>query len=173
MKLTRLFPPSLGGPRLSATVLMLSGLILLAGCGQGEGETIQTEPYAFEVSDGGAHLVLRGTWRLNPHGKTLLMPEINSVLIECDRQDQTCEEDSARLIQASDDPTGQSQIARSLHSVKQSFQVVEWSETGILARTKTWADETELKISLTEKTAERTLHRGSGETPQVYRWVLE
>ncbi len=106
------------------------------------------------------------------------MPRLNSVRVECDRTARVCNEYVAKLIQKTDDPI--SAVERPyLFLMKEQFRVIEWTGTTITARAEARAADIDLRVSLTDRTAERTsretaLRGAQGANPEnVSQWVLQ
>jgi hypothetical protein len=132
----------------------------------------------FEVTQSGDLVVIEGTWRNVTGGPSVVIPRANSVRIECHRSRRTCIEHIAKLIQPSDDSLGFVKQPN-LFVKKQEFRVLEWSQNAIVAREQLRAADVDLRISLGDKTAERTFRetaaRGArGANPDaIYLWRLE
>jgi hypothetical protein len=142
------------------------------------GEEITTDQKNFLVSDNGRYVVLQGAWRRTSQRPTVEVPYVNSVRIECDRTARICNEYVAKFIQKTDDPL--SAVERPyLFLMKEQFRVIEWTGTTIAARAEPRAGDIDLRISLTNRTAERssrkTAARGAqGANPQnVTQWALQ
>jgi hypothetical protein len=86
---------------------------------------------------------------------TVEVPHVNSVRIECDRAARICNEYVAKFIQKSDDPIGAVERP-SLLLMKEQFRVIEWTDTTISGRAEPRAADIDLRISLADRTAERT-----------------
>ncbi len=155
-----------------AAVLIL--LLSIPVCG----EQIKTDQKNFLVSGDGRYVVLQGTWRRTSQQPTVEVPYLNSVRIECDRGARMCNEYIAKFIQKRDDPLGAVERPY-LFLMKEQFRVIEWTGTAITARAEPRAADIDLRISLTDRTAERvsreTAARGAqGANPQnVTQWALE
>ena len=142
-----------------------------------QGEQITTDRKNFFLSGDGGYVVLQGTWRRTSQRPTVEVPYVNSVRIECDRTARICNEYVAKFTQKTDDPLGAVERPY-LFLMKEQFRVIEWTETVIDARAEPRAATIDLRISLTDRTAERssreTASRGAqGANPQnVTQWVL-
>lgn len=161
--------------RMRKATIAATGVLLLAG--YAFGEQITTDRKQFFVSGDGRYVVLQGTWRRISQRATVEVPHVNSVRIECDQNARICNEYVAKFIQRSDDPI--SSVERPyLFLMKEQFRVLEWTETTITARAEPRAADIDLRISLVDRTAERTSRetasRGAqGANPQdVTQWVL-
>jgi len=156
---------------------LLASAILLLGV-SARAEQITTDQKAFTVSADGRYIVLQGTWRRFSQRATVEVPDVNSVRIECDRTAGICHEYVAKFIQKTDDPIGAVERPY-LFLMKEQFRVLEWTGTTITARAEPRAADIDLRISLVDRTAERTSRetasRGAqGANPQsVTRWVLQ
>ena len=158
-------------------VTLAAALILLLTVSV-RGEQITTDKKDFLVSGDGKYVVLQGTWRRTSQRPTVEVPYVNSVRIECDRTAKICNEYVAKFIQKTDDPLGAVERPY-LFLMKEQFRVIEWTGTTIAARAEPRAADIDLRISLTNRTAERssreTAARGAqGGNPQnVTQWVLQ
>ena len=139
-------------------------------------EQIKTDRKNFHVSADDSYVVLQGTWHRISRRPNVEVPQVNSVRIECDRTARICSEYVAKFIQKTDDPRlGGSH----LFLMKEKFHVIEWTRSTITARAEPRAADIDLRISLTDRTAERssreTASRGAqGANPQnVTQWVLQ
>jgi hypothetical protein len=142
------------------------------------GEQITTDQKNFLVAGDGKYVVLQGTWRRTSQRPTVEVPYVNSVRIECDQTARICNEYVAKFIQKTDDPLGT--MARPyLFLMKEQFRVIEWTGTTIAARAEPRAADIDLRISLTNQTAERSSREtaardAQGANPQnVTQWVLQ
>ncbi len=153
------------------------GSILLLAVSVG-GDQITTEQKNFLVSGDGRYVLLQGSWRRTSQRPSVEVPYVNSVRIECDRTARLCNEYVAKFVQKTDDPDGAVERP-SLFLMKEQFRVIEWTRTSIAARAEPRAADIDLRISLTDRTAERssreTASRGAqGANPQnVTQWVLQ
>jgi hypothetical protein len=142
------------------------------------GEQITTDQKNFLVSGDEKYVVLQGTWRRTSQRPTVEVPYINRVRIECDQTARICNEYVAKFIQKTDDPLGTMERPY-LFLMKEQFRVIEWTGTTIAARAEPRAADIDLRISLTNQTAERssreTAARGAqGANPQnATQWVLQ
>ncbi len=141
-------------------------------------EQITTDRKQFIVSGDGRYVILQGTWHRISHRATVEVPHVNSVRIECDRAARICDEYVAKFIQKSDDPIGA--VERPiLFLVKEQFRVIEWTDTTISARAEPRAADIDLRISLADRTAERTSRETASRGAQganrlnVTHWVLQ
>jgi hypothetical protein len=158
-------------------IVILTAVLILLIPASVRGEEIATNPKDFFVFDDGGSVVLQGTWRRTSQRPTIEVPQVNSVRIECYRAARICNEYAAKFIQKSDDPLGAVDRPR-LYMMKEQFRVIEWTGTTITARAEPRAADIYLRISLIDRTAERssreTATRGAqGANPQnVTQWVL-
>jgi hypothetical protein len=142
------------------------------------GEQITTDQTDFLVSDDGRYVVLQGTWRRTLQRPTVEVPYVNSVRIECDRTTKICNEYVAKFIQKTDDPLGAVERPY-LFLMKEQFRIIEWTGTTIAARAEPRAADMDLRISLTNRTAERSSRETSARGAQganlqnVTQWVLQ
>ena len=156
-----------------AFLLLLSPL----WCGAAE-LNITTLRKSIDVMDGGRYVIAEGRWRRISTRPSINAPTINTVRVECDRARRVCEELMANVLQPFDDPLGKVND-RYLFVGETIFKVLEWSSTLIMARAEQPAVDIDLRISLADKSAERTLRetgaRGAqGADPsRVDQWVLD
>jgi len=123
-------------------------------------------------------IFIEGTWEALTPRITAEIPKINSVSIECNRSTRICIEHIAKLIRPSENP-----ISGTSHSLlllqEATFDVMEWSKETITARSQPRAADIDLRISLVDKSVERssreTSARGAeGAQPNlVDHWKLE
>ena len=122
--------------------------------------------------------MVQGTWRRISQRATVEVPRVNSVRIECDRTARVCNEYVAKFIQKTDDPLGAVERPY-LFLMKEQFRVIEWTGTTIAARAEPRAADIDLRISRTNRTAERssreTAARGAqgANLQNVTQWVLQ
>jgi hypothetical protein len=151
-------------------------IIVLAAAGRTE--EFRTNPKLFQVAQSGEVVIIEGTWRNVTGGPSVEVPRANSVRLECHRSLKTCIEHIAKLIRPSDDYLGLVKQP-TLFVMKEDFRVLEWSQNAIVARAQPRAADVDLRISLVDKTAERTSRettaRGAeGAKPTaIYLWRLE
>jgi hypothetical protein len=141
------------------------------------GAEITTDQKQFVVSSDRRHVMVQGSWRRISQRATVEVPRVNSVRIECDRTAGVCNEYVAKFIQKTDDPSGTMERPY-LFLMKEQFRVVEWTGTTITARAEPRAADIDLRISLADRSVERTSRetgsRGAqGAKPEnVSQWVL-
>lgn len=144
----------------------------------GRAEEIRTNPKLFQVAQSREIIIIEGTWRNVTGGPSVQIPQANSVRVECHRNLKTCIEHIAKLIRPSDDSSG-SIKQPTLFVMKEEFRVLEWSQNSIVARAQPRAADVDLRISLVDKTAERTSRetaaRGAkgANLTSVHLWMLE
>jgi len=159
-------------------IVALAAVLILLLTVSVRGEQIATDEKNVLVSGDGRSVVLQGTWRRTSQRPTVEVPHVNSVRIECDRTARICNEYVAKFIEKTDDLLGAVERPH-LFLMKEQFRVMEWTGTTIAARAETRAADIDLRISLTDRTAERsspeTGARGAqGANPQnVTQWVLQ
>jgi hypothetical protein len=162
--------------RLKSSFLFLMLLISLSGCDIGQGE-IRSDPKEISLSASGSHLVIQGKWRNVTESPSVVVPRVNTTRIECDKRTLRCDEYIAKLIEKSDDPTG-FVGRRYLWLMKEEFRILEWSESLVVARAGPRAADIELRVSLTDRAAERTLRetgaRGAqgADAGKIEHWIL-
>jgi hypothetical protein len=144
----------------------------------GRAEEVRTNPKLFQVAQSGEIVIIEGTWRIATGGPSVEVPNANSVRVECHRSLRTCIEHIAKLIQPSDDASGLVKQP-TLFVIKEEFRVLEWSQKAIIARAQPRAADIDLRISLVDRTAQRTSRetaaRGaeSGNPTAIHLWRLE
>jgi hypothetical protein len=144
----------------------------------GRAEEVRTNPKLFQVAQSGEVVIIEGTWRNVTGGPSVEVPRANSVRLECRRSLMTCIEHIAKLIQPSDDSSGFVKQP-TLFVMKEEFRVLEWSQTALVARAQPRAADMDLRISLVDRTAQRTSRetaaRGAeGANPTaIHLWRLE
>lgn len=149
-----------------------------AAAGPLQAEEVRTNAKLFRVEDSGVLVVIEGTWRATTAAPSVEVPRTNSVRAECHRTSRKCVEHIAKLIRPSEDSSGFVKEP-TLLLMKEEFVVVEWSEDVIVARAKPRAADVELRISLKNRTAERTSRETSargatGADPAaLHVWRLE
>jgi hypothetical protein len=149
----------------------------LAGCDLGRGD-IKSDPKEISLSASGSRLVLQGKWRNATERPSIVVPRINTARVECDKQTLICNEYIAKLIEKSDDPTGFVN-QRYLWLRREEFRILEWSDSVVVARAETRAADIELRISLTDRAAERILRetgdRGAqlADPGNIGHWILD
>jgi hypothetical protein len=158
----------------------LVGLLLLLiplSCGAGE-QHIVTYSKSIDVVENDNYVFVEGTWRRISARPTITVPQVNSVRIECDKLILRCEEYLAMLLQKSDDPLGKLDGSYlSVHKIL--FQVIEWSKSTISLRAEQPVADIDIRISLTDRTAERTRRETTGRGSKtadpslIDRWMLE
>jgi hypothetical protein len=159
-------------------IVTLAAALILLFTVSVRGEQITTDQKNFLVSGDGRYVVLQGTWRRTSQRPTVEVLYVNSVRIECDRTARICNEYVAKFMQKTDDPLGAVERPY-LFLMKAQFRVIEWTGTTIAARAEPRAVDIDLRISLTNRTAERssreTAARGAqGANPQnVTQWMLQ
>ena len=119
------------------------------------GAEITTDQKQFVVSSDRRHIMVQGTWRRISERATVEVPRVNSVRIECGTMERPY-----------------------LFLMKEQFRVIEWTGTTITARAEPRAADIDLRISLADRSVERTSRetgsRGAqGAKPEnVSQWVL-
>jgi len=152
------------------------GVVVVVGPLQAQ--EVRTNPKLFRFEDSGGLVVIEGTWRVATGAPSVEVPRTNSVRVECHRARKKCTEHIAKLIRASDDSSGFVKQS-TLLLMKEEFRVVEWSQDVTVARAEPRAADVELRISLVDRTAERTsretsARRAAGAKPAaIHVWRLE
>jgi hypothetical protein len=125
------------------------------------------------LAKGGDFVSLYGRWRATTPGRAYVAP-LNKTTVSCDKSAKRCIEALA-MIQT----WGLDTKVGELHVTTFEYEITEWSATLIRAIERDPHTDFELRISLTDRTAERsargTSARGSKMAdPKEYRhWVLE
>jgi hypothetical protein len=142
------------------------------------GAEITTDQKQFVVSNDRRHAMVQGTWRRTSERVTVEVPRVNSVRIECNRTAEVCNEYIAKFIQKTDDPAGTMERPY-LFLMKEQFHVIAWTGTTITARAEPRAANIEIRISLADRSAERTSRETGTRDEQgansqnVTQWVLQ
>lgn len=164
---------------LSAIAAIFTAISILAQAAAAfRGAEITTNQKQFVVSSDRTSVIVHGTWYRIAERPTVEVPRVNSVRIECDRTAGVCNEYVAKFIQKTDDPTGTVERAH-LFLMKEQFRVIEWTETTITARAEPRAADIDLRISLADRSAERTSRetesRGAkgANSQNVTQWVVQ
>ncbi len=158
------------------TVITLAGATL-SSC-QPARRDIGTSRKSFNVYDDGATVVAEGSWHRLTGQRSVLIPKVNTVRVECWRQIGYCEEYIAKLITPEDSPDVEIE-GTVLFLMKEQYPIVEWTDTTIVARAGPRAADIELRLSLVDKSLERTSRetgaRGAeGANPTaVEHWILK
>jgi hypothetical protein len=133
---------------------------------------------SIDVMDGGRYVIAEGRWRRISARPSINAPTINTVRVEYDRARRVCEELMAKVLQTGDDPLKKVD-AGYLFVDQTTFRVLEWSSTLIVVRAEPPAIDIDLRISLADKSAERTLRETGARGAQgadsscVDQWVLD
>ena len=114
-----------------------------------------TTDQQFVVSSDRRQVMVQGTWHSISERATVEVPRVNSVRIECDRTARVCNEYVAKFMQKTDEPAGTIEQPY-LFLMKEQFLVVEWTGTTITARAEPRAADIDLRISLADRSVERT-----------------
>ena len=124
----------------------------------------------------GTYAYLTGRWRATFQPELVMMiPKVNTVSIECNNREMACTEILAILFTSAEDKI----VGNVLTTMKNNYQIVEWSDSLIRAEIKAPVADIELRIALVDKSAERSFRetkaRGSDTAdPTISRhWVLE
>lgn len=119
-------------------------------------------------------VIVEGRWKQTDSSGGKLLARINSAYVICNKLSMTCEENTAVLATPQDAPP-----ANLVYIVNIKYKINEWSDGIIKARHEAPVADFELRISLRDKSAERSFRetkaRGS-ETgnPNIFgHWVLE
>jgi hypothetical protein len=118
-------------------------------------QTIVTGRKRVLVDDDGTFAVIEGMWRSTTGRPSIDMPAVNSVRIECEKSRRVCTEHVAKFLQPSDDLQGRVGQPH-LFLMKETFRVLEWSPTRIIARAEPRAADIDLRISVADQSVERT-----------------
>ena len=163
--------------RLKSSFVFLVLLVFLSGCDLGQGD-IKSDPKGIILDASGSYLILQGKWRNVTESPSIVVPRVNTTRIECEKRTLRCDEYIAKLIEKSDDPTGFVE-RRYLWLMKEEFRILEWSESLVVARAEPRAADIELRISLIDRAAERTLRETGARGAQgshfgkIEHWILD
>ena len=158
-----------------ATLTAGAALLLVVST---RGAEITTDQKQFVVSSDRRHVMVQGTWGRISERATVEVPRVNSVRIECDRTAGVCNEYVAKFIQKTDDPAVTMERPY-LFLMKEQFRIITWTGTTITARAEPRAANIDLRISLADRSAERTSRetgsRGAqgANSQNVTQWVLQ
>jgi hypothetical protein len=153
------------------TIFLFIGLLfLLSGC-----SNIESPAKAFHILDDG-NVYLEGRWKeIAETSRYKMIPKHNSISILCDKKAGVCTETQALLVIKKDNPLIPSAL---LYPEQFTYLVTEWSDATIKAERKPRAADVEIRISLTDKSAEKsyreTKARGadSSNPDVVGNWIL-
>lgn len=160
--------------------LLLTGvgtlLSLLSACRTGPLDT-RTLSRTVDVSDG--TVLIRGRWKAMTRTEVRNPPfsPQNAVEVECSKERRVCTESLAVISgEMGRWPNLGDNVY--LHVANFQYQIVEWSDSSILATSATRAADLRIQISLRDSAAERTQietsARGAqGADPRPYVWTLE
>jgi hypothetical protein len=110
--------------------------------------------------------VIEGRWA-SEGGAQNFLPAINTVWIACDKSKKICRETIASLeIEGGEGRPGEAEGRLGIRV--EEYRIQKWSNTGFSATGRTRAGEVELRVSLENKKATRTVSGARGA-----RWVLE
>jgi hypothetical protein len=117
-----------------------------------------------------------GRWKAISQQKIEMLPPINTVVGHCNKKTLTCSETLALYYRPDDrTPSGDPYLYPQTHD----YRVIEWTSTRIIAREEAPVADIEIRISLVDKSIERsakeTTARGSMTAdPNISRhWILE
>jgi len=123
-------------------------------------------------------LVLTGRWVSESGRPSAVVPRINTVRLECHRDLGSCTAFIAKLIQPSDAP-GYALTRSKLWLMQETYRIVEWSESRLVARDESRAADFEVRVSFSDNVAELTMRetgvRGAEDAKAdvVTRWLLK
>lgn len=141
--------------------------------------SVQTMPKQFYADED--YVRMEGRWKSigRRTGVSRLIPVINTAEIRCDRQARICIETVGMLYSRNMDKDDRPGLDPWLSVPTFEYEIVEWTPNLVRAVVKQPVADIELRISLADKSAERsrreTTARGSETAdPNVYEhWVLE
>lgn len=114
------------------------------------------------------HLLFSGRWKQTDSVKsTSHMAEINTLTVSCSKMELSCDEWIANA------------FPEWLYLHREAYKVMEWNNLRVVARSERRAADVELRISLIDKSVERTVHGTSargvdkGEIDGLEHWILE
>lgn len=159
------------------TAFLIMPLLLLSGCSNIE--DIRSPSKAFQIVDD-ANVYLEGRWKqVGSTAAGRIIPKHNAVSILCDKKSGTCTENQALLVTRQDNAIISPSSCSLLYPEQFTYAITEWSESVIKAERKPRAADVEIRISLTDKSAEKsfreTTARGSDTAnPNIVAdWILE
>lgn len=154
----------------------LVALLAALGCTQSrQSTTPRSNPKAF-VEPVTGYLVLQGRCDAVTSRAGSRLPPTNSVEVNCIRAEGVCRESLAILALPSD--TAYSTRGETyLFARLESYQIIEWTNALIVARSEGRAADAEIRITVQDRSAERTFRetgrRGAqGADPTPHQWVL-
>jgi len=126
------------------------------------------------------NVIVQGRWKKIAGTRDFCqIPIINTVYIVCDKQTMTCYENIAELVTPHEEPLFKDLNRCVLQSIQFEYKIIDWSDGIIRAKQEALVGDFELRISIKDKTAERswreTKARGSETSdPSIYEnCVLE
>lgn len=156
----------------NATYLILT--ILLSGCLNLT--DIKSPPKVINAVSKN-QVYIEGRWKeISKIKKFKTTPRINSTIILCNRESMSCIEHEACLTRKEDNDILPYAL---LYVQPTTYQISEWSDTIIKARMEARAGDVELRISLADKSAEKSFRETSargaeGANPNLTEhWILE
>ena len=160
-----------------ALALLASGLH--ASCTRGL-DDVGRNPRLFVHSetDVGEWVGLEGHWSSATGRYSVELPRVNSVDIDCWHRRMICVEHLSKLVQPADDRRGFLKRPM-LFAEGNEYKIVEWSQSSLVARFEPRAADIEIRVSFSEKVAERTFRettaRGAAgaATGEALHWMLE
>lgn len=148
--------------------ILFVGLLVLSGFACTPPEQIYSGMNLMFFDAGGDIFVAEGKWQRVGQERTVLVPDVNSVRIECYRPQGFCDEYIAKFITPADDETKTTQ-GKSLFLMKQTFRITEWNQERISASADPRAADLSLRISLR---VELRNDRHDGRRREVRRWKI-
>jgi hypothetical protein len=150
-------------------------LLLVASCSDFDG--IRSPSKRIDVDEkSGSHVRFEGRWKATSQSGFAVIPKINTTSGSCAKETMSCTETIALLFSTADKtPDG----VNRLFLQNNYYRVIEWSSKTIHAKEEAPVADIELRISLVDRSAERTSRetkaRGSETAnPNISRqWILE
>ncbi|MBI4231619.1 hypothetical protein HY605_00180 [Candidatus Peregrinibacteria bacterium] len=154
--------------------LFIGITLLLSGCLNTH--DVESPSKSFQILEDG-NVYLEGRWKqIGSTSSHRIIPKHNSVVILCDKKSGLCTENQALLVTKKDNPVTPSIL---LYPEQNSYIISEWSNTVIKAERKPRAADVEIRISLVDKSVEKSFRetqaRGSDTAnPNIVgNWILE
>lgn len=155
-------------------ILLIGVIILLSGCSNIR--DVESPPKIFLILEDG-NVYLEGRWKqIGSTSNYKIIPKHNSVSILCDKKSGICTENEALLVTKKDNPITPCPL---LYPEQFTYIITEWSDTTIKAERKPPVADVEIRISLIDKSAEKSFRetqvRGADTAnPDIVgNWILE
>jgi hypothetical protein len=155
--------------------IRLALLSLAIGCTPNPGENVDSPKRKVDTV-GRSYVTFEGRWRTISESGSRSIPRLNTAVGYCEKATMTCNENIAKLYSKDEWPGHPNGFLRVAGT---DFKVIEWSKDRIIARYEAPVADLELRISLSDGSAERSFRetkaRGSDTAdPKIAgHWVLE